>query len=217
MPLDDNARAAQPPVQVQITPPRFERALITIRGTAPYVGNKFSTKARNQIEETQRQGSVAKKGRRKEARDFEEDWRNAQHISAEGWLGVPAPAFRAALIDACRMAGFAMTRAKMSIFVEADGFDADDKTPLVRIEGTLDPPGAPMPVRNKSGVVDLRCRPTWPEWSIKLPLRWDADQFSAADVINLLVRAGVQVGVGEGRPFSKDSNGMGWGTWEVVQ
>jgi hypothetical protein len=48
-------------------------------------------------------------------------------------------------------------------------------------------------------------------------LRWDADQFSVNDVMNLLSRAGVQVGIGEGRPFSKNSNGMGWGTWEVQQ
>ena len=36
------------------------------------------------------------------------------------------------------------------------------------------------------------------------------------EVRNLLVRAGVQVGIGEGRPYSKKSYGMGWGTFEVV-
>ncbi len=178
--------------------------------------NKFSQKALNKIEETQRQGSQAKKGSKKEARDFDADWQAALHVTPEGWYGIPAPGFRAALIDACRMAGFQMTRAKMSLFVEADGYDHQDGTPLVRIEGEPDTDRKIMPVRNESGVVDLRCRPIWSKWECVVNLRWDADQFSAADVVNLLSRAGIQVGIGEGRPFSKNSNGIGFGTWEVL-
>jgi len=34
-------------------------------------------------------------------------------------------------------------------------------------------------------------------------------------VTNLLSRVGMQVGIGEGRPFSKNSAGMGWGTFEL--
>ena len=35
------------------------------------------------------------------------------------------------------------------------------------------------------------------------------------DVTNLLMRVGQQVGIGEGRPDSKNSAGMGWGTFNV--
>lgn len=217
MPLDTlEEMNTAPATRIQIKPPRFERAAIRIRGTSVLVQHKFSQKARTQIEETQREGQRSKKGKAREARNFEDDWLQAQHISEDGWRGIPAPAFRSALIDACRMAGFVMTRAKMSVFVDADGLDRDDKTPLVRIIGEVDAIGAPMPVRNESGVVDLRCRPMWSKWEAVVNLRWDGDQFSAGDVINLLARAGIQVGVGEGRPFSKNSNGMGWGTWEIV-
>ena len=215
MPLD-LSQAAVPQTRITITPPRFDRAAIRIRGTAPYMAHKFSTKARTKIEENQRAGSRAKKGTQKEARNFEDDWANAMHVTADGWAGIPAPSFRAALIDACRMAGFQMTRAKMSIFVEADGYDHEDGTPLIRLEGLPDEDKKIMPVRNESGVVDLRCRPIWSTWECVVNLRWDADQFSAADVINLLARAGVQVGIGEGRPYSKKSNGIGFGTWEVM-
>ena len=34
--------------------------------------------------------------------------------------------------------------------------------------------------------------------------------------MNLMARAGAQVGVGEGRPDSKTSAGLGFGTWEIV-
>ncbi len=217
MPLDNTKPTkTASATAVVITPPRFERAAVLIRGTAPYVQHKFSEKSRNAIEEKHREGSRSKKGGKKDARDFSAEWLAATHISKEGWAGIPAPSFRNALIDACRMAGFQMTRAKMSIFVEADGYDHDDNTPLIKIIGEVDPMGKPMPTRNDTGVVDLRARPQWSQWECVVPLRWDADQFSAVDVINLLARAGIQVGVGEGRPFSKNSNGLGFGTWEVV-
>jgi hypothetical protein len=35
--------------------------------------------------------------------------------------------------------------------------------------------------------------------------------------VNLLDRAGQQVGIGAGRPFSKKSVGQGWGTFSVDQ
>jgi hypothetical protein len=50
-----------------------------------------------------------------------------------------------------------------------------------------------------------------------LNMRWDADQFSADDIINLLMRVGLQVGIGEGRYDSKKSAGLGWGGFEVIQ
>jgi len=47
-------------------------------------------------------------------------------------------------------------------------------------------------------------------------IRFDQDTFSLQDVVNLLSRAGMQVGIGEGRPASKKSKcGMGWGMFRV--
>jgi hypothetical protein len=127
---------------------------------------------------------------------------------------VPAAALRNACIDACRMVGFHMTMAKMSIFVLADGFDAVDGTPLVKIIGDA-PECVVMPTRNATGVADLRARPMWRKWELSVRVKFDADQFTAQDVVNLLTRAGCQVGIGEGRPFSKKSNGLGYGTFFV--
>lgn len=120
------------------------------------------------------------------------------------------------MISACRLVGFKMTVAKLSVFVEADGLDADDGTPLVRIIGG-EPERNEMVARNETGVADLRIRPMWRDWGARLRIRYDAGQFTMADVINLLHRAGAQVGVGEGRPDSRSSAGMGFGLFEVVQ
>jgi hypothetical protein len=106
-----------------------------------------------------------------------------------------------------------MTRAKLSLFVVADGFDKLDGTPLVKITKGK-PHYVEHAVRNESGVADIRPRPMWDEgWEAEVRLTWDADQFSTIDVANLLMRVGLQVGIGEGRPDSKNSAGMGWGTF----
>lgn len=203
-----------PAATVTISPPNFQTAMVRIVGTAPLVQAKFSAKARQAMHEKMAAGSVAAKGKKREARDFEADFKAAQHRSEEGWVGIPASAFRNACIDACRMAGFQMTRAKMSIFFEADGLDAEEGIPLVQlIAGEPEP--TEMTVRNETGVTDIRVRPMWRTWAVDLRARFDADQFTLSDVVNLLARAGTQVGIQEGRPFSKKSAGMGWGTFVV--
>jgi hypothetical protein len=202
-------------VAVIIQPPDFGRAVITIVGTAPLVINAFSAKAREQIRAKQEKGSQAKKGAPREPKDFQAAYEAAKHVSREGWCGIPAPGFRNGLISACRLVGFKMTLAKLSLFIEADGFDGVDGTPLVRISKG-EPKYVEHPVRNESGVADIRPRPMWAEgWEACVRIRWDASQFSVQDVLNLMARVGAQVGIGEGRPDSKNSAGMGWGLFDV--
>jgi hypothetical protein len=67
---------------------------------------------------------------------------------------------------------------------------------------------------------DLRVRAMWNAgWEVDLRIEYDAEIIDANSVVNLLVRAGRQIGVGEGRPDStkSDGAGMGWGTFEVVE
>ena len=199
---------------VTISPPKFERIGLRLVGTAPYMQARFSAKAMQAMKSKMEAGPTARKGGRKDARDFDDDFRAAQHIAADGWNGVPAAALRNACIDVCRMVGFKMTHAKMSIFVEADGFDKVDGTPLVRLDAR-EPERVDMATRNATGVADIRVRPMWREWALNVVIRFDADQFTTSDVVNLISRAGEQVGIGEGRPFSKSSNGLGFGTFTV--
>lgn len=200
---------------ITISPPKFRLIKVRLEGTAPYVQARFSAKAMQAMKSKHEAGSTAKKGTKKEPRNFDEDFRQAQHISSEGWVGVPAASIRNACIDVCRMVGFKMTHAKMSIFVEADGLDAVDGMPLIKLDAG-EPERMEMMTRNATGVADIRVRPMWRQWALNVLLRFDEDQFTAADVYNLIARAGMQVGIGEGRPFSKSSNGLGFGTFEVA-
>ncbi len=200
--------------ELVITAPQFCTATFVLQGTAPYVQHKFGKKAQAQMHADQAAGSQKKKGKKRKAKDFEKCYEEAMHKSQEGWHGIPATAFRNAMIDACRLAGFHMTHAKCSVFIVADGFDPDGGTPLVKITKGK-PHYTEMPVRLSGTTTDLRVRPMWDEWEAELRITWDGDQFSEEDVVNLLLRAGWQIGVGEGRPFSKNSAGMGWGTFTI--
>ena len=202
---------------VIISPPRKEIATVRIRGTAPYMQNAFPQKSVDIMVATQSAGQQAKKGRKREPKDFNAAYENATHKSRQGWCGIPASAFRNAMISACRTVGFKMTIAKMSVWVEADGFDACSGDGLVKITKGVRHEDR-RPVRLPNGSTDIRVRPMWKEgWEATVRLSWDAEQFSASDVMNLFARAGMQVGVGEGRPDSRSSAGMGFGVFEITK
>ena len=192
------------------------RTTIRVKGTAPFVQNKFSHKARMKMMNDMATPKNEKKGKsERPPRDYGDDFQQAQHVSVAGWNGIPCPAFRAAMIDACRTVGMVMTKAKMSVFVLPDGFDRDDGTPLVKLLADA-PERTESLVRNDNGGADIRIRPMWREWEADVSVEFDADMITPDSVVNLLDRAGRQVGVGEGRPFSKNSVGQGWGTFSVV-
>lgn len=202
-------------VNITISAPDIRTAEFRIIGTAPYVQLKFSEKSKLQMMEKHQKGQQGKKGIKKEVRNFDNDYKQAMHISTEGWHGIPASAFRNAMISACRLVGFKMTQAKLAVFVVPDGIDKTDGTPLVKIKGM--PEKAIHNVRNATGVADLRVRAMWRVWSVVLKIQYDNDLFSAVDITNLLARVGIQVGIGEGRPDGKNSAGMGWGLFRLEE
>lgn len=202
-----------------IKAPDLRVAQFTIRGTAPYVSNKFSEEARNMMRAKQALGAQAKKGSTKEPKDFDKRYEESMHHFEDGSYGLPASAFRQAMVSACRLIGFKMTLAKLAVFIEPDGFDADpgDQTPLIRFtKGT--PEKFESYVRLATGVADISVRGKWaPGWEAVVRVRYDATLFTERDIANLMLRVGCQVGIGAGRPDSKESAGMGWGTFELVE
>jgi hypothetical protein len=200
-------------VGVTVSAPNMLMVELFLHGTDPYVQHKFSAKAREMIMATQAAGSTAKSKKKREPKDFDKVCHEATHYSRDGWIGIPAPAFRNAMISACRLVGFKMTLAKLAITIKADGYDRDEGSPLVQIFGKWRRHDAAA--RNDNGSVDIRSRPMWENWMAKLVVRYDADTFTAQDVANLVLRVGMQVGVGEGRNDSKKSAGIGWGAFEL--
>lgn len=212
------AEAAEKPrgVALTIMPPAMAILKVLIEGTSPYCQSRFSKKALDQMREAQAAGSTAKKGKKREAKNFDECYEQALHKTKEGWCGIPAGGIRTAMISACRIVGFHMTKGKLAVFIEADGFDVVDSTPLVRISKG-NPHKIESPLRNANGNVDIRVRALWdPGWQSIVRVKFDSDIFTAEDALNLLARVGEQVGLGEGRHDSRECSGCGWGTFKII-
>lgn len=205
-----------PRIAVTIKAPNFKTADFTIKGNAPLVIHRFSAKTKQQMKDKMEQGKSAGSRKNREAKNTEATFNEARYVHKDGWDGFHAGSIRNAMISACRLVGFKMTLAKMSLFVIADGPDKDEpQIPLIRILGCKATLQTDM-ARVETGQPYVTVRAAYHDWSAKLRIRWDADQFTAEDVSNLLMRVGQQVGIGEGRPDSKNSAGMGWGTFDLV-
>jgi len=201
---------------VQVRPPNFKTAEFTISGTAPLVVHRFSAKTKQEMKLKMETGKASSSKKNREARQTDDLFQESRYISPDGWDGFHASALRNAMISACRLVGFKMTLAKMSVFIVQDGWDAaEPQIPLVRIYG----PAVKQEdmARVETGQPYVTVRAAYHDWKAKVKIRWDADQFTATDIANLLSRVGMQVGIGEGRPDSKNSAGMGWGTFAIQQ
>lgn len=200
---------------VTIQPPKFGTAIFNLTGQDVLVIHRFSAKTKAQMKQKMETGKAASSRKNREAKDTDDIFNEARYVSSAGWDGFHAGALRNALISACRLVGFKMTLAKLSIFVEADGYDATEpQIPLIRIlgEATKQEDMA----RVETGQPYVTVRAAYHNWGAKVRIRFDEDQFTLEDVTNLLMRVGLQVGLGEGRPDSKNSAGMGWGLFTVT-
>ena len=208
--------ARQSTSTITIKAPNFSVAAFRVRGIAPLVIHRFSAKTKQQMKDRMEIGKAAGSKKTREAKATDDLYEEARYRSADGWDGFHAGAIRAALISACRLVGYKMTLAKLSVFIEKDGVDRDEpQIPLIRIYG--DPVKQEDMARVETGQPYVTVRAAYHDWSAIIRIRFDADQFTLQDVSNLLARVGLQVGIGEGRPDSKNSTGMGWGLFEIEE
>lgn len=203
---------------IKVAAPNMKTAVFKIRGTAPYVQNRFSQKAIEMIKSKQEAGTTAttKKGNR-EAKDFKELFELAQHrFHGTKKCGIPVTHIKNAMTSTAKLCGIHMTDARKVLYVEGDGINQEG-FPLVSFKKGGTPKYMESYVRIARGTTDIRPRPVYDNWEADVRIKFDADFFTVEDVANLLVRAGMQNGIGEGRPASKSSGGCGWGTFEVLE
>jgi hypothetical protein len=201
---------------VQIPAPKFGFAEFVIEGTSPLVIHRFSAKTKLEMKQKMETGKAASSRKNREAKNTDDLYNEARYISRDGWDGFHAASIRNAMISVCRLVGFKMTLAKMSIFVIADGVDeAEPQIPLIRI--MADPIKQEDMARVETGQPYVTVRAAYHDWKARIRIRWDEDQFTLQDVTNLLSRVGFQAGIGEGRYDSPNSCGMGWGAFQIAE
>ena len=199
-----------------ISAPKFDMAIFEIKGKpgCPLVVNRFNQKLLEAAEVSN--GKKAPKKRYSPEEQFD----MARYKHEDGWDGFNATSIRKACITACKLCGYKMTMAQLSVFVVPNGWDSiEPQIPLIRID--KEPRMQRDVARVQSGVSKkpyLCHRPAYDDWSSKVQMRWDADQFNVTDIANLMTRVGDQIGIGEGRPDASSSGGagMGWGLFDII-
>ncbi len=68
---------------ITISPPNFQRLNLNLVGTAPLMQARFSAKAMQAMMAKMAAGGTAKKGTTRKARDFDDDFNQAMHVSTD--------------------------------------------------------------------------------------------------------------------------------------
>lgn len=179
---------------------------VPISGTAPLIVNRWSEKAKQQMLDAQQSKVRVKKDPKDPVANFEA----ARNRLPDGRDGMPATAFKAAIVGAIRLFdGLTLVLGKTVFHVIGEG--PDQLVPIEYGDLTM----REDTVRNASGVADLRYRPQYHPWSATLTIRTIANQFDHESVLALVDAAGIG-GVGEWRPSAPKSLSGSFGTFEVV-
>ncbi len=207
---------------VQIAAPDIRVAEFKVTGTRPYVQQKFPYASLMDIAREQSMSAAQKKKARTDKKgkpkNFDNEAQDSSFVDKDGRRGIPCSQFRNAMISACRLTNYKMTLAKQAIIdVEPDTYDAEKGDALVLVmsgEWKVDIRG----VRSPNGKPDIRARMMlMPGWTARVRVRYDASNLTLQDMVNLFQRAGAQCGIGAGRPTSTDSNGLGWGLFDIMK
>lgn len=199
------------PENGRISLKRVEYQVITVPvvGVTPLIQQKFSEKAKGMMRDKQMGTAVRAK---KEAKNPEADAMAATYWIEEGKLaGIPAVAFKAAIVRACKaFDGLAMTDARTLFFVHGIPVEGDVLVPIENCEWQMreDTPRVGM------GVADLRYRNQFWPWSATLRIEFAPSLIDAESVLALVEQAG-RGGVGEWRPSSPKSNTGIYGQFRI--
>lgn len=181
------------------------RAVIRIIGRTPLIIHKWSEKAKKMMPGHPEKSSVKVK---KEVRQPKEEAEACLYRLGKT-IGMPATAFKAALVGACRLfEAPTMVEAKQLLFVEGEGPEQLVEIHFKNKELREDTP------RISQGKADLRYRYYLMDWWAELAVRFIPDLISLESVISIADAAG-RGGVGDWRPSSPKSCTGTYGTWGV--
>lgn len=183
---------------------------IPIVGVSPLIPHRWSEKALRLMREAQ---SGSKARAKREAKDPTEEAEGAQYyLPGTSQPGMPATAFKAAIVGAVRLFdGLTMTLVKQAVFVQGVGPDQ-----LVAIHGDRelreDTP------RNATGVADLRYRYYYgagaEPWRATLDVTFNPVVIDESSIVALVDAAG-DGGVGDWRPSAPKSATGTFGRFRV--
>jgi hypothetical protein len=178
----------------------FELELVTIDipviSVSPFLAHRFSEEAQQAIAAAQQGAHRTKKPPRDPEREFE----LCQYRLPDGRHGIPAAAFKRAVVRACPyVSGLPMTVAEGALQIPGTILPFTDHTePVMQADRVV--------IGRKITSVAYRAR--YDHWELTVPVRFQANVISPERLVNLFEIAGFAVGVGDWRPQCHGSFGM---------
>jgi hypothetical protein len=177
---------------------------VPIIGLTPVIPHKWSEKAKRMMPGHPDADPNKPKGKRQPKEEAE-----ACLYKLGKSLAMPATAFKAAIVGACRFFDKpTMVEAKQLLFIEGEGPEQ-----LVKISGDKGEPQEDTP-RNANGSADLRYRYYISGWAAKLRVRYVPSRITRESVVTLVDAAG-RGGVGDWRPSAPKSFTGTFGTFRL--
>lgn len=185
-PKKDDAATSQ---VINIPAIRFKTMNVTIHGLTPLLTCRFGDEEREKIENKQQQKQGDTPG--ETPRDPQAEFESHLHTIADGVYGFPAGGIKKSLVAAGgRFAGKVQTHLR-GMFEVMGG--------LLRIDGS--PPVLDAQAGKIGGrTIFMIYRPRFDQWSIDVPVKYNADLISPEQLLNLFNLAGFAVGIGSFRP-----------------
>lgn len=169
---------------------------VVLEGLTPFISHAWDPK--NLIKMGEKQAGTASKGRAK--RDPKADYEAAFYKLPDESYGIKCGAFKMASVTAVTSLGKEFTKvgARQAFFIlrTKEGGELTqicypkDCPPFMRTDA----------VTVGNGGTDLRYRPEFPVWGVKLDIQYNARAISQDQLLNLINLGGFSVGVGEWRP-----------------
>ena len=181
---------------VEIQPIEIAQIAVTVVGDTPLLMGKMSMDVVDAIE-NKKADKMTKKDKRMEEEKVDEKI----HHTEDGNIGFPATAFAKGMIEvAPYIDGLDKKRVRGSIRVIGNVIPIDFKkqTTNIAVGRSAGMTKAPRKI----------IRPEFRDWSCKLQIRYNKNNISAEQIVNLLNWAGFQQGVGSWRPETGGSYGQ---------
>jgi hypothetical protein len=179
-------KGKKPSTQIVLPRMDIKKMYIRLIGDAPLICHAWSEKAKKEMLDKQ----MKKAKPAKEAKNPEKDYEDSLYHLPDGGYGFPAVAFKAAAVDACsHVDGITKVEARGAFHIIGD---------LLKING--EPSPREDMVRIGMGTADIRYRGQFLDWSVDVPIRYNASVLSGEQIVHLFNIAGFGIGVGEWRP-----------------
>jgi len=223
---------------IEIREPEYRTAIVTLEGVTPLIVHAFSSKARRMMLEAQQRGAKVKVP--KEKRDPFADFMNALHwitpkpedstpeafeeaVRNGAKFGFPVSGIKEAALSAAYREGTVQNKVGIRGLFHIHAMSDDGKNfhglseELAEII-TDEPPVMREDIVRVGGVsktADLRYRPQFNNWRMRVRVMYDANGIlSLNSIISMISKGGFMVGLGEWRT---EKNGSGdYGMFRVV-